>query len=71
MASILQKSRWSNTKDIETVSVNTLSAKIEVCTGGHGGKGSRKLDLKSSLGKLIQAIQIASIRPVNFCLLKG
>lgn len=42
------------------VSVSILSAKIKVCTGGCGGKVSRKLDLKSPLGKLL-VIHTASV----------
>lgn len=56
MVSILEKCSLSNEKDAETV-----------CTGSDGGKGSRKLDLKSSLGQLL-IIQIVTSQHL---LLKG
>jgi hypothetical protein len=39
----------SNENDVETVSVNTLSAKIKVCPELCGDRNSRKLSFKSPL----------------------
>lgn len=53
MDPILEKGSLSNEEDAETVSVNLLSFETVVCPGGYGGQDSRKLDLKSPLGKLL------------------
>lgn len=58
MVPILEKCSLSM-RETQRVS-NIPSAKIKVCTGGQGGKGSRKLDLKSPLGRLL-IIQTASV----------
>lgn len=65
----LEKCSLSHEKDMDTVPVSTLRAKIEVCTRGCGGKESRKLEWQSPPGKLL-LIQTASVWPVNLCLLK-
>lgn len=70
MLPILEKCSLSNEKDAERVSVNTPCAQMGGGTRGSGGKESRKLDLRSSLGKLL-LIPTASASPVNVCLPKS